>query len=58
MKPERKNTQFAIIVPCYKEGEMLGISVPRLVAIVDDLLILSEDLYASFLRLVSIFSCN
>lgn len=37
MEPERKDTQLAIVVPCYNEGEMLGISVPRLVSLVDDL---------------------
>ncbi|MCG8992290.1 glycosyltransferase family 2 protein [Laribacter hongkongensis] len=31
--------QIAIVVPCYNEGEMLGISVPRLVSLIDDLVV-------------------
>ena len=35
---ECQNTKIAIVVPCHNEGEMLGISIPRLVSFVDDLI--------------------
>ncbi len=38
MGSDLKTTKLAIVVPCYNEGEMLGITVPRLISFVDDLI--------------------
>jgi glycosyltransferase involved in cell wall biosynthesis len=39
MEQEQTTTKLAIVVPCYNEGEVLGITVPRLVSLVDDLIV-------------------
>lgn len=39
METDRKVIKLAIVVPCYNEDEMLGITIPRLVSFVDDLIV-------------------
>ncbi len=39
MEKEKTTTKLAIVVPCYNEGEVLGITVPRLVSLIENLIV-------------------
>ena len=51
MKSEKMPT-IAIVVPCYNEGEVLDITIPRLVSTVDDLIVNHGCSLHSFIVLV------
>lgn len=52
MGSDFKNTKLAIVVPCYNEGEMLGITIPKLVSFVEDLVAEHSCSSNSFIVLV------
>lgn len=47
-----KGTQVALVVPCYNESEMLPISIPKLIGVLDDLISHSQGAADSFVLLV------
>ncbi|WGZ93710.1 MAG: glycosyltransferase family 2 protein [Candidatus Thiothrix putei] len=47
-----RKVQIALVVPCYNESEMLPISIPKMVKVLDDLSASSNSSLSSFILLV------